>query len=56
MGIGTQASGALVLATAPAKTRGRTRSKAEREARAKVWYTAAGEWQGVAGRIVLSGA
>ena len=38
MGIGTQASGALVLATAPPKTRGR--SEAEREAR--VWY---GVWR-----------
>ena len=44
MGIGTQASGALVLATAPPKTRGR--SEAEREAR--VWYTARGEWRGSA--------
>ena len=56
-GIGTQASGALVLATAPPKTRGRTRSEAEREARAKVWY---GAWRVAelagSGGIVLSGA
>ena len=41
MGIGTQASGALVLATAPPKTRGR--SEAEREAR--VSYGVRGEWR-----------
>ena len=45
MGIGTQASGALVLATAPPKSKTRGRSEAEREAR--VWYgtTARGEWR-----------
>ena len=49
MGIGTQVSGALVLATAPPKTRGR--SEAEREARVCVWY---GLWRVASGGILDS--
>ena len=42
MGIGTQASGALVLATAPQRRVWQERSRA-REAR--VWYGACGQWR-----------